>query len=82
MKQTLVIFLVFFLLLSFINESDAWSRRRSGSRSRGWGRAVLHKRNYNGKILAIKTSQDDEGGRTTKHRFYDDKHTYEDANLL
>ena len=58
--------------------SDAWSRRRSLRR----GTAVLHKRNYNGKILAIKTSQDDEGGKTTKHRFQDDKHTYEDANLL
>ena len=58
--------------------SDAWRR----SRRRRRRTAVLQKRNYIDKILAIKTSQDGEGGKTTKHHFQDDKHTYEDANLL
>ena len=58
--------------------SDAWGWRRRRRR----GKAVLHKRNYNDKIFVIKSSQDDKGGKTTKHRFQDDKHTYEDTNLL
>lgn len=73
MKQTLVIILVVFLVLSSISESDAWRRRRAG---------LFHKRNHNDKTHTIKTSQDDEEDKTKKHRFHDDKDTYEDADLL